>query len=53
MEVSCVEEMKKSSGVRDDFVPVAPSTECTGSRQKMVSAQNNLYKKRLIKSVDS
>jgi len=38
---------------RDDFVPVASSTECIGSRQKMVSALNNLYKRRLIKSVDS
>ena len=38
---------------RDDFVPVGSSTECTGSRQKKGSALNNLYKRRLIKSVDS
>ena len=25
---------------REEFVPVAPSTKCTGSRQKMVSALN-------------
>jgi len=35
------------------FVPVATSTECTGGRQEKGSALNILYKRRLIKSVDS
>jgi len=53
MEVSCVGREEEEKFRREMIVPVATSTECTGGRQKKGSALNNLYKRRLIKSVDS